>query len=630
MPMTLTDLSNIKSYRAPTKDNPWWPLPPDYSDLASKNQKKARLAVCCTQDTPEDSVISWDFFRNFYLLEDQPDGYFFDGFKPSPAFHYQGVYDLAKYNLNVVGAPRGFSKSTVFGTEIPLHRLVTRPFSITALCLATDRMVQTRLDKLMLQLSDNERILEDFGTLKPPKGEGAWNKHELRLANRARLTGYSVTGRKRGERPHLFLLDDPEYDPEKSTDTSALLSNFERMMFRVIVPMLKQGCKLFWIGTTINRKSFLYHAVHGQDPRFKHWNRRLLAAISWPSGHEKPPHLLWPEMASEDWLSTRRLEIGPSAFSAEYLNEPVAEEDRIFRVDPKLHGYALDGSRDFPLTSTDVVGHYKVPRTLTGDADLDIKWTETPINELLSKQYMVVTVDYALTIGPASDYSCVMASGIDTDNVLWAWDLWLGKVRDDELVDTILRMGRKWNARILGIESVSVQRLLVDKVMDQVERTCDPTHWMPRVFPIKYHRDEAKERRISALEWRFTRNRIKLPLDLKQTWPWSEFFRQVEDFTPDLNMLEHDDAIDTFAMVQYIVRGGRRGATVAPRELSLLERIERGDTLDENGFPLVLDPTQVSEDVAQAIVSRTVARNYKKLQHPKDSGLKTVRVLGKR
>lgn len=617
------DILDLEPYRAPLKDNEWWPLPPDYLELSDDGKRKARLSVVCTQETPDDYVVAWDFFRNFYLLEGQPDGYFYDGFCPSPPFHYQGIHDLAAYGYNVYGAPRGFSKSTVFGTEVPLLGLVSRPYSKTAMCLATDSMVETRFDNMMVQLSENARIIEDFGTLKPVKGTGIWNRHALRLTNHAGCRGYGVTGRKRGERPHLFILDDPEYDPEASTSVQTLLSQFERFLFRIVIPMLKKGCKLFWIGTTITRRAFLYHAVHGNDPRFEHWNRRLLKAIEYPDGGGDPA-LLWPEMADQDWLEKRRKEIGSAAFSAEYLNEPVAEEDRVFQPAPRRHGYTLDGDpTEYPYTSDAKICYYKVPRSdQAGDA---MEYREEPLNDILASQYIGVTVDYASTQTALSDYSAVMVWGIDNDNVLWVWDLWMGKVRDDKLVDVILSKGRHWRAKVLGIEAVSIQKLLVDKTLDALHASASKD-WFPRVMPIRYKRQEAKASRIMALEWRFSQNRMKLPWYARGRFPWSELFQQLEDFTGDMNMLAHDDAVDTLAMVQYVVRGGRRGGYAPPPEPTLEDLIRKGDVWDDDGFPRVIDPTQVTPSVAAAIGDRM--KRYHERNAGKQTGLKHARIRG--
>ena len=91
--------------------NPLWPLPADYGDLSIEGRKAARLNACCMQSTREEFVAAWDFFRNYYLRS-QGRSWYVHGFHPSPKEHYLMVGDLAEYNLNALGAPRSFAKST--------------------------------------------------------------------------------------------------------------------------------------------------------------------------------------------------------------------------------------------------------------------------------------------------------------------------------------------------------------------------------------------------------------------------------------------------------------------------------------------------------------------------------------
>lgn len=185
-----------------------YPLPLDYGELSLDGQREARLAVLHRQDTPQHLCEAWDFFRKIYLA-----GvgrlFFKNDFVPSPDFHFQMVYDLGKFARNCIAAPRGSAKSTVIGLEIPMLLALTRPHYEMSLGLATDRLVEERFDKLIQQFVENELILQDFGEVKPPRGQKIWNHHQLSLTNGAIIKGLSVMGRKRGGRPRLFILDDP-------------------------------------------------------------------------------------------------------------------------------------------------------------------------------------------------------------------------------------------------------------------------------------------------------------------------------------------------------------------------------------------------------------------------------------
>lgn len=188
--------------------NIYYPLPPDYAELSLLAQKEARLTILHNQSTPEDLITAWRFFRRVYL-GGAGKLFYKNGFVESPQFHADLVYDIGKYARNVVAAPRGSAKSTVIGLEIPMLLGITRPHYEISLGLATDRLVEERFDKMIQQFVENELILEDFGDIKPLRGQKIWNHHQLSLRNGAVIKGLSVMGRKRGGRPRLFLLDDP-------------------------------------------------------------------------------------------------------------------------------------------------------------------------------------------------------------------------------------------------------------------------------------------------------------------------------------------------------------------------------------------------------------------------------------
>ena len=327
---------------------PIWPLPRDYEELSSDGQKQARLAVLHNQSTPFDLVVAWDFFRRCYLAG-AGKLFYKNGFEESSDFHYKMIYDLGSHGRNAQAAPRGSAKSTVIGIETPLLLALTRPHYAMTLGLATDRLVEERFDILIQQFVENELILQDFGEMKPPRGRKIWNHHQLSLTNGAIIKGLSVMGKKRGGRPRLFILDDPENDPDSDSQAAAqiVIEKFEMILFHQIIPMLESGSSIFWIGTLINRRSFLYHATSSDDSRFDFWNRRVLKAIAYGKDDPKKVYVLWPEKWSKEILEARRDEIGPSAFASEYCNEPISPQDRILVIDPRKNEYSVEGEFDW-------------------------------------------------------------------------------------------------------------------------------------------------------------------------------------------------------------------------------------------------------------------------------------------
>ena len=555
-----------------------YPLPEDYGDLTVDGQKQARLAVLHRQDTPQHLVEAWDFFRKVYLAG-VGKLFYKNGFQSSPDFHFQLVYDLGKYARNAIAAPRGSAKSTVIGLEIPLLLSLTRPHYEMTLGLATDRLVEERFDKLIQQFVENELLLQDFGELKPPRGRKIWNHHQLSLMNGSIIKGLSVMGKKRGGRPRLFILDDPENDPESESQAAAqvVIEKFEMILFRQIIPMLESGSSIFWVGTLINRRSFLYHATSTDgDPRFDFWQRKVLRAMAYNKEDSTKVSVLWPEKWSQEVLEARKGEIGPSAFSAEYLNEPVSPQERILIIDPRKNEYTVEGEFDWnnPLTHTGLI---KWSERFMEPGRREYKEFEKPYKELVLPMYRILLFDYGQGLSQYNDYSCIAILGFDTFNTLWILDMWLGRAKDATLLKMIYEKGLAWRPRVLGIEAVSIQMSFAEAVKEYIEdmESKIDQPWRARVYPITYPSKVSKAQRISGLEWRYRPGRIKYPAHLAGKWPFDQLYQQTEDFTPDLALLPHDDAIDTLSMCQYVVknRGGKflKEKTVP----SLLERIRK-------------------------------------------------------
>lgn len=565
-----------------------YPLPRGYASLSLGGQQEARLAVLHRQDTPQHLVEAWNFFRRVYLAG-AGRLFYKNGFEESPEFHAQMIYDLGQHARNAQAAPRGSAKSTVIGLEAPLLLSLTRPHYEISLGLATDKLVEERFDKLIQQYVENELILQDFGEMKPLRGQKIWNHHQLSLRNGAIIKGLSVMGKKRGGRPRLFILDDPENDPDSDSQAAAqnIVEKFEMILFRQIIPMLESGSSIFWIGTLINRRSFLYHATTSDDSRFDFWNRKVLKALEYDKDDPEKVTVLWPEKWSKEILEARKEEIGPSAFASEYCNEPVSAQDRILVIDPRKNEYSVEGEFDFnnPLAHTGII---KWTERFMEPGRRVYKDYEKSYRELVLPMYRILLFDYGSGMSQYNDYSCILILGFDTSNTLWILDMWLGRAKDATLLRLIYEKGLAWRPRVLGIEAVSIQMSFAEAVKEYIDemeiKVSMP--WRSRVFPITYPSRVSKSQRISGMEWRYRPGKIKYPAHLAGKWPFDQLYQQTEDFTPDLALLPHDDAIDTLSMHQYVVKN-RGGKFVKEKgKLGLLERIRRNIPLIK-GTPLL-------------------------------------------
>lgn len=576
--------------RAPTpvlsgaEGNEWHPLPPDYPQLDAEGQRLARVNACCLRATPADFVAAWAFFRATYL-DPLPEGVFYKRKVESPPGHYQWVHDMARYGRNIHAAPRGSAKSTIIGLEVPLLLVLTRPYYYLLQILSIHAQVEKRFTIFQQQLCENEYILRDFGNLRPSKSDPRkWALNLLQLSNGASIEGVSVDGRKRGQRPDGIILDDPEYDPKNPAAETELSAHLERLLFRELLPMFDSDTGIFeWIGTLLSCKSGLYAGVTAQDPRFQNFNRRIYAA-SHQSGAGRRV-FFWRQKWSEQALAARRTELGDLAYEAEYNNNPISDQDRVFYLHPKRHFYWINGPE---------LVHY-------GADDQKITLAH---DEWLAGLRRLITVDLRHTEGRGgirSDFNGILVLGIDSDNVWWVLDLYLARCNVKYLMKKVWELCSQWRPALVGIESAAGQIYFKGWVEEHADELEKLQGWRPVIWSIRYKAKVSKEDRIVALEPRVTRGSLRLPGHLQDRYPFSELIRQMNQFTPDGLSLDHDDALDCLAMVPYCPRITPSGAVdVGGEPLTILEQLAQGRTHDDQtGLSLAtaIDFSAIPEEV---------------------------------
>ena len=571
--------------------NSYYPLPVDYGRLTQAGQRAARLAVARDRSTIIKAMEGWVFFRHYYLSYPGL-GFYPQGIAESPAFHYDMIRDYFTYMFTVTAAPRGSAKSTLMCIEMTLLNLITIASYSAIICTSSDKLIQPKMTRIMLQISENPRILEDFGKLAPKRGSNRpWSHHLMHLANNSILEAFSIGARQLGARPFEYFLDDVEYDPEKDTveRRSELCEHVSDLLLRVILPMLPPEGRIHWTGTLLDRGSFLYHVLTTKDDKFKYWNRRIITAGTQDPDTGRVIVSNWPEYWTVDWLEHRRKLMGDVHFSSEYMNNPISKKDRVFAFDWDRCGYTYDKAPEYKS--------YTEPHLPPADATVTwykyyptrgekvAAWLHDHKNarELFDNMYRVSLLDFAYTLAPSSDYSCVAIMGIDRSNVWWILDMWLGRLPKDKLMELLIVYSAIWQVRLIGVESMTIQKELPEVAMFHLQQLqgvgAVPSDWAPKVVGVTYPPNTTKPMRIEQLEWRFRWGMLKFPKDFKREWPYTELMNQIEDFTLDLKMLRFDDAVDTLSMLNYVIhgQGSAPGAFTPPAVASsILEDLKEG------------------------------------------------------
>lgn len=585
--------------RPPREDNPLYPLPPDYESMEEGTQGWWRVNACCIQDTAEDFLEAWAFFFNTYLYPEE--AMFLENTRESPKFHYQFVFDIAAFRLNALAAPRGACKSTLIRSIDMLMALTKRGYRIGNV-FSIQKICRRSLSKMRRQFESNPLLLRDFGKMAPSRSSGhSWSADELELAPpfRSYIWGMWLQGQSRSNRFDWLAIDDAEFDPETQQVVPELVKKLEEQIHRVFMPMIeltsedldspaigRRGAGIALVGTVIQENMYLCRVVDAKPgSKYDFWSKwRLTQKTS-------DGRFLWGKRWGSKATDLMCEVMGADAFASEQLNEPGRLSSGRFRIDPLYTTYAIEQTDDQmafdPCESTSIVRwSTRTPEGLPDERSL-------PVWEWLQGMDRAILVDWADTdrISATSDYTVLHVLGNDGESCIWSLDLVMGRMTTDEAANKVIELCMKWRPTRLAMESVGGYGKLTDIVTQAAYKVLlDRLGYVPIPYKLMYNsRRQSKGTRIDRIAWRFALDKIRFPRHRQAEPAYAECWHQVQDFTIDLKKLRYDDIVDTLGFVPEVFRGpGGRPVRTNPYEgMGVVQMIEAGKILTDDGFPLV-------------------------------------------
>lgn len=628
---------SIVRIRPPGEGNDLYPLPPDYLSLTSDGQRQARVNasrqwLITTDDLAERArafVASLNFFDLYYLWPDHDDGfdsYFYDDAPlPTPNMHWDIASFWAQHRLTLSIAPRGGAKSSLI-RKACLLRLVTRPSYSIVYATSTNDLAEATGEMIKFQAYNNQRLNDDFGPEPEFGGRIQPHRHEARqstkffyLRNRAVFQCLSAQSKQRGIRPRRYVLDDPEHDPKASTPMPVLRAYMDTLIGKIVIPTVLRGgtdigCD--WVGTFVSKRHYAWYAFNvkpTEDPRFAMWARMMIKAADtdpktgkllsfWPELHpatisdRETIAKVDPTYANKVSLEEIRQMIGDANFKSEYLCEPGDPENQYFG--------ALD-QPSLQYTLTDVDAAFS---TNVFDSAAKINWlcngeprTEL-LADLLRRSRTFITVDTSFTNRADSDFKAATLMAYTREKELFVLDIWCKQTREEALIRAIFKMADRWKCPHVYVEVVKQSRALYE-ALDHIGRTDGArafgVSYVPIIRPLRVGVED-KTSKISSLHFRFEKGLIKLPHSLRFRKPWAYLFDQIEGFNPDApdGGLDHDDALDTVAMSQFVLKTRQTRGPLEPEEeepTDPLELLLSGKRFNKSGdaVALAIDWTKV-------------------------------------
>ncbi len=240
-------------------------------------------------------------------------------------------------------APRGFAKSTICSLVFPMYLALYGLKKDIFLVSATQSLARELLRKIRTELESNEKLLLDFGEMKSDK----WTEDILALKNgtmiRAKGRGFQI----RGFRPDIIVCDDLE--DEEVIYSKDQRDKLEHWFFRTLLPALKPGQNLVYVGTKLHQFSLISKLQ--QKPEFNTKFFRAVVQEAQEDGTVEEKSI-WEELWSIERLNKLKKELGLYAFEAEYQNNPISLEEQPVKPE-MIDGVTVRGDKVFSCLAID-------------------------------------------------------------------------------------------------------------------------------------------------------------------------------------------------------------------------------------------------------------------------------------
>jgi len=346
---------------------------------------------------------------------------------------YHGYLKPIKRLKGIVDVePRGHGKSTRMSLAYPLWRVLTGKSRFVVIVAASEREALRILKFIKWELVDNEKIIADFGSMRTD----VWRADYVELANGTAIQALGSGSSMRGIRfkdprtgqtfrPDLVICDDIMKDElaYSAVQREKLYDWFKR----TVLPLGKDVFVVV-INTIFHNDDLPSRLLREiEEEKLKGWLGLRFAAFL--EDGETP---LWKEYWSKETLFEKKEALGSVKFATEYMNEPLSEEDKLFRQE-WLRFY-----------------------------------NEAEYLKLLEAKHRF---DVVMAVDPATgkqkgDYSAVVVCAKDKETgLIYIREAFGDRISDISLAEKIIQFYEKYKPRIIVFEEVAFQEIYKKEVM---------------------------------------------------------------------------------------------------------------------------------------------------------------------
>lgn len=404
--------------------------------LENKKWDFIRLFFSSWKDEEElvDKVLLWGHFFLSHYFKDE-----------SPVFHRELIKAFFSGKNEYNAAPRGFSKTTIEQLCISFS-VVNKIDTFIVVVEKTFREASEVIRAIHAEFVDNPKILQVYGNLliqEKKEGVGLDSLEEKEAQGDIFINGVRIRGKgfntsirglkSRQYRPSKILLDDVEEDEHINNpeQRKKYRDNFDKG----IQPAVDIDGTIKMQGTILHQDSLLNSLINQHNGRiYKAYDRND------PEGT-----LLWPSRWSFERLEAKKQDMtrdgkSSNAFYQEYLNEPIAEEERKFKWEWLWEMIPIP---DRPESS------YQVPAQRITMEDFDSLRKKTIMNGYAQ-------LDMADTTTENADFTGVIVEFVAMNGNRYRVDVRREKRNINGVIDLIFEIWEAWHKK--GLIKIGIEK----------------------------------------------------------------------------------------------------------------------------------------------------------------------------
>ena len=404
---------------------------------------------------------------------------------------------------------RGHLKSSIITVSYACWRIAKNPAVRIFIGNATYNMATAFLGQIKNVLQKNDVFRDLYGDL--TLGAEKWSNDMIKVGNdsyqakEATVTSYGMGGSLVSQHYDLILMDDvvarENIGTKEQRDKTLLF-------YKDALDLLEPGGQVIVIGTTWHENDLYGYIMDDENKLISDFDIFVKPAYegNWGEGI-----ISFPEKFSWEILDELKRQKGPSEFSAQYLLNPIPEENATFKSEyfQKYEDWEIRGRH---------------------------------LNRFMA-------VDPAISESKEADFSAIVVIGVDQWNNWYVLDLFMERVGVERLIGEIFHYAMKHKPIEVAVEMEAYAKSLRFYMAEEMKRR----NFFFNITELRSTRmGNDKEYRIKGLEPRYFNGLIFHNKYLSRT-------ADLEDQLRSFPRAKHDDLIDALSFLNEVAFKPRKG-----------------------------------------------------------------------